>query len=64
MIKTFFLILGMINLIILGKYVCDAPAWKWTEGANLNSEQVVNSWDDDVDGRVVPCLCPQVVLEV
>lgn len=37
---------------------------KWTKGANLHSEKVVNSRDNDVDGCVVPCLRPQVVLEV
>lgn len=30
----------------------------WTEGANLDSEEVVHSRDYDVDGRIIPCLSP------
>lgn len=32
--------------------------------SHLQTQKVVNSADDNVDGGRVPCLCPQVVLEV
>lgn len=34
------------------------------KGADLYSEEVVDGRDNDVDGCIVPCLCPQVVLEI
>ena len=35
-----------------------------TQRADLHSEEVVDSRDNDVDGCIIPCLCPQVVLEI
>ncbi len=32
--------------------------------AHLDSEQIIHGGDDDVDRRVVTCLCSQVVLKV
>lgn len=37
---------------------------QWTQRADLYSEEVVDSRDNDVDGRIIPCLCPQIVLEI